>query len=71
VAKYRFKLLPPLPAGVTTANLANYDQQITTPTTKLTIPDGAAGVYRVSLEVWDDRGQKSGNTPVMLINVYP
>ena len=71
VSKYRFKLLPPLPQGVTSSNLENNDMQITTPTVKLTIPDGSTGVYRVSLEVWDDRGQKSGNTPVLLINVYP
>jgi hypothetical protein len=71
VNEYRFKLLPPLPPGVTTANLANHDVKIMTPTTRLTIPDGATGLFRVSLEVWDDRGQKSGNTPVMLINVYP
>ncbi|MEW5739189.1 MAG: choice-of-anchor D domain-containing protein [Myxococcota bacterium] len=71
VTEYRFRLLPPLPAGVTTANLANHDTKITTPTTKLTIPDGATGLYRVSLEVWDNRGQKSGNTPIMLVNVYP
>lgn len=71
VSQYRFRLLPPLPTGVTTGNLANHDTQITTPTTKLTIPDGATGLYRISLEVWDNRGQKSGNTPVMLLNVYP
>lgn len=71
VSQYRFRLLPPLPTGVTTANLANHDTQIMTPTTKLTIPDGATGLYRISLEVWDNRGQKSGNTPVMLLNVYP
>ncbi|MCC6336979.1 MAG: choice-of-anchor D domain-containing protein [Myxococcales bacterium] len=71
VREYRFKLLPPLPAGATSANLANHDTKIMTPTTKLTIPDGATGLYRVSLEVWDDRGQKSGNTPVLLVNVYP
>lgn len=71
VSQYRFKLLPPLPTGVTTANLANHDTQIMTPTTTLTIPDGSTGLYRISLEVWDNRGQKSGNTPVMLLNVYP
>jgi hypothetical protein len=71
VSKYRFKLLPPLPPGVTTGNLASHDQQITTPTTTLTIPDGSTGLYRISLEVWDDRGQKSGNTSVMLLNAYP
>lgn len=71
IEKYRFKLLGPFPPGVTTANLAGHDMQLMTPTTKLTIPDGATGLYRVSLEVWDNRGQKSGNTPVMLLNVYP
>jgi hypothetical protein len=71
VSQYRFKLLPPLPPGVTTANLMNHDTQITSPTTTLTIPDGSTGLYRISLEVWDNRGQKSGNTPVMLLNVYP
>lgn len=71
VKEYRFKLLPPFPPNVTSAALAGNDTKVMTPTTKLTIPAGGTGLYRVSLEVWDDRGQKSGNTAVMNINVYP
>lgn len=71
VAEYRFTLLPGSPSGVTTAALANHGQRITANKTKLTIPAGAVGTYRVGLEVWDDRGQRSGSTAVMTINVYP
>lgn len=69
--EYRFVLLPPLPGGATTAALANHNMRIMTNKTKLTIPPGAVGTYRVGLEVWDDRGQKSANTDVMTINIYP
>lgn len=71
VKEYRFALLPPFPSGVTTAVLANHGVKITTNKTKLTIPSGAVGTYRVGLEVWDDRGQKSGSTATMTINIYP
>ncbi len=71
VKEYRFALLPPFPSGVTTAVLANHGVRITTNKTKLTIPSGAVGTYRVGLEVWDDRGQKSGSTATMTVNVYP
>lgn len=69
VAQYRFTLLPPFPSNVTSAALANHATTISSKTTVLTIPSGAIGVYRVSLEVWDNRGQKSGNTPVMSLNI--
>jgi len=32
---------------------------------------GATGTYRIGLEVWDDRGQKSANTDVITVNIYP
>lgn len=71
VADYRFKLLPPLPSGVTTAALDNYDVKISTPSTRLTLPSGVTGTYRIGLEVWDNRGQHSANTSVLVLNVYP
>ncbi|MBL9037220.1 MAG: choice-of-anchor D domain-containing protein [Archangium sp.] len=69
--KYKFSLLPPLPAGVTTADLANHDMQITTPTTELTIPAGVTGLFRVALVVFDDRNQQSGNVSSINVNVLP
>lgn len=71
VAQYRFKLLSPFPPGVTSANLDNNDTPITTPTTLLHIPAGGSGTYRVSLQVYDNRGQQSGNNSVLLLNVTP
>lgn len=71
VKEYRFTLLPPLPSGATTAALANSGVKSTVNKTKLTIPPGATGTYRVGLEVWDDRGQKSANSDVISLNVNP
>lgn len=70
VKEYRFQLRPPLPAGVATSVLANHGVKITQNKTKLTIPSGAVGTYRVGVEVWDDRGQQSGMA-TMTINIYP
>jgi hypothetical protein len=71
VAEYRFTLLPPFPGGASAAALANNGMKITTNKTKLTIPSGATGTYRVGLEVWDDRGQQSAASSIMTVNVYP
>ena len=71
VAEYRFTMLPPIPGGATSAALANNGMRITTNKTKLTVPPGATGTYRIGLEVWDDRGQKSANTDVITVNIYP
>ena len=71
VVEYRFTLLPPIPGGATTAALANNGVRATALKTVLTIPSGATGTYRVALEVWDDRGQKSAVTAVMTLNIYP
>ncbi len=71
VAEYRFTLLPPFPGGATSAALANNGMKITTNKTKLTIPPGATGTYRVGLEVWDDRGQQSAANATMTVNIYP
>jgi hypothetical protein len=73
--KYKFTLLPgaggSFPPGVTTQNLANNGTQITTATTKLTIPSGGIGTYRVALVVYDDRAQASANSAVLSLSVYP
>lgn len=71
VKEYAFTLLPPLPANVTTAALANNGVRGTASKTKLTIPTGATGTYRIRLEVWDNRGQKSGNTSMLTLSIYP
>ena len=71
VKEYRFTLLTPIPGGATTAALANHGMRIMTNKTKLTVPPGATGTYRIGLEVWDDRGQKSANTDVITVNIYP
>ena len=71
VKEYRFTLLPPIPGGATAAALANNGMRIMTNKTKLTVPPGATGTYRIGLEVWDDRGQKSANTDVITVNIYP
>ncbi len=71
VTGYRFKLLPPFPSGVTTAALAGHDTKVATPTTKLTLPAGSTGLFRISLQVYDDRNQQSGNTAILNVNVYP
>jgi len=71
VAEYRFTLLPPFPGGASGAALANNGMKITANKTKLTIPSGATGTYRVGLEVWDDRGQQSAASSIMTVNVYP
>lgn len=68
VREYRFILFP-IP-GVPSTALANHNVKMTSNKTKLTIPPGATGTYRVGLKVWDDRGQESGNTDVIVIDVY-
>lgn len=71
VAGYRFTLLSFPTGSASTAALANHAMTITSNKTKLTIPSGATGTYRVGLEVFDDRGQKSANPDVIVVNVYP
>lgn len=71
VAEYRFTMLPPIPGGATTAALANNGQKITSNKTKLIIPPGVTGTFRVALEVWDNRGQQSPAPSTMTINIYP
>ena len=71
VKEFRFTMLTPIPGGATTAALANNGVRMLTNKTKLTIPAGATGTYRIGLEVWDDRGQKSANTDVITVNIYP
>jgi hypothetical protein len=69
IRDYRFTLVAPLPGNVTASALANSGVTTTAPTAKLTIPSGAAGIYRVQLEVWDDRGQRSSK--LMSLSIYP
>ncbi len=71
VAEYRFTMLPPIPGGASTAALANNGMKITTNKTKLTIPAGTTGTFRIGLEVWDDRGQQSAASSIMTVNIYP
>lgn len=71
VREYRFTMLPPIPGGATTAALANHNMKIMTNKTRLTVPAGATGTYRIGLQVWDDRGQQSANTDVITVNIYP
>ncbi len=75
VVKYKFTLLPGagglFPPGVTTNNLGNNGQLVSTPTTKLTIPAGGTGTYRVNLVVYDDRNQASANSAVLSLSVTP
>jgi hypothetical protein len=71
VAEYRFTMLPPIPGGATVAALANHNMRIPTNKTKLTVPPGATGTYRIGLTVWDNRGQQSANTDVITVNIYP
>ena len=70
VKEYRFTMLPGSPMGTSSA-LANNGMKILTPKTKLTIPPGVTGTFRIGLEVFDDRGQKSANTDVITVNIYP
>lgn len=66
VAKYQFTLLRPVPNGT---SLQNDGVQTTSNLAKLTLPPGAAGNnIRVQLTVFDDRGQASTPT-TMLISV--
>lgn len=71
VTEYRFTMLPPIPGGATSGALANNGMKIMTNKTKLTVPPGVTGTFRIGLEVWDDRGQKSANTDVITVNIYP
>ncbi|MDP2270959.1 MAG: choice-of-anchor D domain-containing protein [Archangium sp.] len=71
VREYRFTLLPPIPGGATSAALQNNGMRTMTDKVKLTIPPGVTGTFRIGLEVWDDRGQKSANTDVITVNIYP
>ena len=71
VREYRFTMLPTVPGGATNAALANHAVRIMTNKTKLTVPPGVTGTFRIGLEVWDDRGQKSANTDVITVNIYP
>lgn len=71
VTEYRFTMLPPIPGGATTTALANNGVRITSNKTKLTIPAGVTGSFRVGLEVWDNRGQQSPAASTIIINIYP
>ncbi len=70
VREYRFTLLLPFPGGATSAALQNNGMRGMTNKVKLTIPQGVTGTFRIALEVWDDRGQKSAIT-VIVVNIYP
>lgn len=37
----------------------------------LTVPAGVTGVFRIGLDVWDDAGQQSPSSSVIMVNVYP
>jgi hypothetical protein len=66
-AEYQFRLNNPIPAGATAASLMP-NTRGTVDRADLVLP--AVGLYRVSLQVWDNRGQAS--QPVNLnINVLP
>ncbi|HEY0883214.1 MAG TPA: hypothetical protein VGD87_16880, partial [Archangium sp.] len=69
VREYRFSLLGG--SSFNTSALANHDVRMTTNKTKFTIPPGGTGTFRIKLDVWDDRGQKSSNTDVITVNIYP
>ena len=69
VREYRFSRLQGSVGN--DSDLANHGTRIMTNKTKLTIPSGLTGTYRIGLEVWDDRGQKSANTDVITVNIYP
>jgi hypothetical protein len=71
VKSYRFTLLPPIPGGATGAALQNNGMKTMNAKAKLTVPPGVTGTFRVGLEVWDDRDQKSANTDVITVNIYP
>lgn len=71
VAEYRFTMLPPIPGGATTAALANHGMKITSNKTKLTVPAGVTGTFRIGLEVWDNRGQQSPAASTITVNIYP
>jgi hypothetical protein len=70
VAEYRFTLLN-FPAGVTTAALRSSGVRGTVNQTVLTVPPAGTGTYRVQLEVWDNRGQRSGIAAAIDLNLYP
>ncbi|MCA2979757.1 MAG: hypothetical protein INH37_15900, partial [Myxococcaceae bacterium] len=66
-AEFQFRLNNPIPAGATASNLSP-NTRGTVDQATLTLP--ATGLYRVQLQVWDNRGQAS--QPVNLnINVLP
>ncbi len=70
VAEYRFTLLS-FPAGVTTAALRGSGVRSATSQTVLSVPPTGLGTYLVQLEVWDNRGQRSGIAAALELNVYP
>ena len=69
VAQYKFTLLPPIPGGATTAALANHGVRITANKTTLTIPGLADGTYRIGMQAYDDCGQASAVTAIIVLNI--
>lgn len=69
VSAWKFSLVT-MPAGATTAALANHGVRLTSPTTTLTLPAGVTGAFRVSLVVYDSAGQASPAT-LLTVNVAP
>jgi hypothetical protein len=69
VTEYKFELLGGSPFD--SSALANHNIRMTSNKTKFTIPAGGTGTFRVRLDVWDDRGQKSPTPSIITVNVYP
>ena len=61
----------PLPAGGSVGDLAGNGVRGAANKRVLTVPPGVTGTYRFALDVWDNRGQKSANRSLIVINIYP
>ncbi len=70
VTAYTFTLLSQ-PMGVTEDALVNNKVKSASNLTTLKIPSGGLGAYKVKLDVWDDRGQKSPTPSLITITISP
>ncbi|MGV3621480.1 MAG: choice-of-anchor D domain-containing protein [Archangium sp.] len=61
----------PLPAGGSVNDLDGNGVRSAVSKRVLTVPPGVTGTYRFALTVWDNRGQQSPSSSLIIINIYP
>jgi len=69
LALYRFRLVS-APTNATDHKLAGDGVKDAGSDTVLSLDGAATGLYRVSLDVWDDKNQQSGNSALLQLTVF-